>query len=93
MTELEIVNEHIHLLREIVESDFDGAKDAKRKARIEKLLSYETRAKTANYLATALAKLNDAAPGKKEQARADADTAGQDSEWGDDLDSGAARPN
>jgi hypothetical protein len=57
-------------------------------------MDHETRTKSSNQLATALAKLNDAAPGKKEQAQADAETAGQGSGWGDDLDSGiAGRPN
>ena len=70
----------------MVETYVGGANDATARAKLIKALNHETRSKTANYLATALAKLHDAAPGKKEAAEAAAQTAGQGTDWGDDLD-------
>jgi hypothetical protein len=95
MAELEFLNANHQTLVEIVEDYVNGDKDDRTRARLVKALDHETRSKTANYLATALAKLNDAAPGKKEEARDAAETAGQNSAWGDDLDSGTptVRPN
>ena len=94
MDELEFLNRNHETIAGMVEDYVNGEKDAGARAKLMKVLDHETRSKTANYLATALAKLNDAAPGKKEQAEEDAKTAGQGSGWGDDLDSGiAGRPN
>lgn len=94
MAELEYLNQNAAVLMELVEGHFNGGKDASTKAKLLKALDHETRTKSSNQLATALAKLNDAAPGKKEQAEEDAKTAGQGSTWGDDLDTGVVgRPN
>jgi hypothetical protein len=96
MAELEFLNSNHQTLVDMVEEYVNGEKDERTRFKLMKVLDHETRSKTANYLATALAKLNDAAPGKKEQARAAADEAGQNSGWGDDLDTGTAtngRPN
>lgn len=94
MAELEFLNRNHQTLAGMVEDYINGEKDAGARAKLLKALDHETRSKTANYLATALAKLVDAAPGKKEQAQADAETAGQGSGWGDDLETGvSARPN
>jgi transposase-like protein len=94
MDELEFLNRNHETIAGMVEDYVNGEKDAAARAKLLKVLDHETRSKTANYLATALAKLNDAAPGKKEQAEEDAKTAGQGSAWGDDLDSGiVGRPN
>jgi hypothetical protein len=90
MDELEFLNANAETLSEIVEEHFNGEKDDRTRFKLQKALDHETRSKTANYLATALAKLNDAAPGKKEQAQADAAMASQDGGWGDDLDVGAS---
>ena len=94
MTELEFLNRNHQTLVDMVEVYVNGEKDGSARAKLIRLLDHESRAKTSNYLATALAKLVDAAPGKKEQAQTDADSAGQGSGWGDDLDAGTAgRPN
>lgn len=94
MDELEFLNRNHETIAGMVEDYVNGEKDAGARAKLLKVLDHETRSKTANYLATALAKLNDAAPGKKEQAEDDAKTAGQGSAWGDDLDTGVVgRPN
>jgi len=91
MAELEAATLHGDELQALIEEDFAGPSNARRRAKLEKLLSFESKAKTANYLATALAKLNDALPGKKEQARTDAETAGQNSELWGDLDGGGPK--
>ena len=94
MDEMEFLNRNHETIAGMVEDYINGEKDSSARAKLLKALDHETRSKTANYLATALAKLNDAAPGKKEQAEADAKTAGQGSGWGDDLDTGVVgRPN
>lgn len=95
MAELEFLNANHQTLADMVEDYVNGEKDDRTRARLVKALDHETRSKTANYLATALAKLNDAAPGKKEELQAAAETAGQGSGWGDDLDTGltGSKPN
>jgi hypothetical protein len=94
MEELEFLNKHAEILSELVEDHFNGEKDGNVRGKLQKALDHETRTKSSNQLATALAKLNEAAPGKKEQAQTAAETAGQDGGWGDDLDVGApGRPN
>lgn len=94
MQELEFLNRHADELSEMVEEHFSGEGDDRIRMRLQKALDHETRTKSSAQLANALAKLQDAAPGKKEQAKADAETAGQDSGWGDDLETGVTgRPN
>lgn len=94
MDEMEFLNRNHETIAGMVEDYVNGEKDSSARAKLLKGLDHETRSKTANYLATALAKLNDAAPGKKEQAEEDAKSAGQGSGWGDDLESGiVGRPN
>lgn len=93
MDELEFLNRNHETLVGMVEDYVNGEKEAGIRAKLLKALDHETRSKTANYLATALAKLNDAAPGKKQQAEEEAKTAGQNSDWDDDLDFAGARPN
>jgi hypothetical protein len=86
MAELEAAGDNVPRLLDLVEGEFDGEKDGKRRAQLERILTFESRARTANFLATALAKLVDAAPGKKQQAEDAAAEAGKGSDWGDDLD-------
>lgn len=94
MSELEFQNRNHETIAGMVEDYVNGEKDSSARAKLLKALDLETRCKNANQLATALAKLQDAAPGKKEQAQADAEVAGHGSGWGDDLDSGVTgRPN
>lgn len=93
MAELEFLNRNHRTLTEMVETYVSGEKDDGARAKLLRSLDHETRAKTANNLATALAKLNDAGPGKKRQAEDDAKTAGANSEWNDDLEFAGARPN
>jgi hypothetical protein len=93
MAELEFLNRNHQTLVEMVESYVNGEKDDGIRAKLLRALDHETRAKTANNLATALAKLGDAAPGKKEQAVQAAQTAGQGSDWEGDLAFDGARPN
>lgn len=93
MAELEFLNRNHQTLADIIETYVSGEKDDGIRAKLMRSLDHETRAKTANNLATALAKLNDAAPGKKEQAEQAAKTAGQGSGWGDDLEFEGSRPN
>jgi transposase len=83
MDELEFLNSHATILSELVEINFGGEKDSSARAKLLKALDHETRTKSSNQLATALAKLNDAMPGKKEQAEEDAKTAAAGTEWGD----------
>jgi hypothetical protein len=83
MAELEYLNQNAATLMELVENNFNGEKDSSTRAKLLKALDHETRTKSSNQLATALAKLNDAAPGKKEQAEDDAKTAAAGTEWGD----------
>jgi hypothetical protein len=89
MEELEFLNQHAEILSELVEDHFSGEKDTNARFKLQKALDHAERTKSCNQLATALAKLNDAAPGKKEQASTAAETAGQDGGWGDDLDAAA----
>lgn len=83
MSELEFQNRNHETIAGMVEDYVNGEKDASARAKLLKVLDLETRCKNANQLATALAKLNDAAPGKKEQAEEDAKTAGAGTAWGD----------
>lgn len=83
MDELDYLNAHHQTLMELVDINFNGEKDAGTRAKLLKALDHEVRTKSANQLATALAKLSDAAPGKKEQAEEDAKTAAAGTEWGE----------
>lgn len=73
MSELEYLNQNASLLMELVENNFNGEKDAATRAKLMKALDHEVRTKSSNQLATALAKLNDAAPGKKEERQDNAE--------------------
>ena len=86
MGEMEFLNRNHQTIAAMVEDYVNGEKDSSVRAKLLKGLDHETRSKTANYLATALAKLNDAAPGKKEQAEEDAKNASAGSDWDGDLD-------
>jgi len=90
MAELRFLNRNHQTLADMVEDYLNGEKDGRERAKLIKALDHDTRAKSASALATALQKLQDAAPGKKEQAQAAAETAGQGSIWGDDLDLGVS---
>jgi hypothetical protein len=92
MVELEFLNEHALTLSELVEATFNGDKDGSTRAKLLKALDHETRTKSFNQLATALAKVNDTAPGKREQAEDDAKTAGVGTAWSD-LDDAPATVN
>lgn len=67
MDELEFLNRNHQTLADMVEDYVNGEKEDGIRAKLLKALDHETRSKTANYLATALAKLQDAAPGKKQE--------------------------
>jgi hypothetical protein len=87
MEELEFLNRHAEELSEIVEVLYCGEKDDRIRAKLQKALDHETRTKSSTQLASALQKLQDAAPGKKEEQKTEADriAAGGDDDWGDDL--------
>jgi hypothetical protein len=85
MAELQFLNRSHQTLVEIVEAHVSGEKDTLTRFKLIRSLDHQTRVKTVNNLATALAKLNDAASGKKRQAEDTAKSAGHNSEWGDDL--------
>ncbi|MBX3579899.1 MAG: hypothetical protein KF723_22075 [Rhizobiaceae bacterium] len=70
-----------------------GDKDRRHYNAMMKAVSMPTRILAAKNLALALKTLQEAQPGKKEQRRQAADTAGMDSLWGDDLDVEFARAN
>lgn len=84
MAELEAEGQNLHLLREVVEAETRGEKSPNRRRALEKVLSLPVRTQAAKNLATALAALNQTYS-KRAQAAADAENAGRDSEWGDDL--------
>jgi hypothetical protein len=87
MAELEFQNRNHETIAGMVVDYVNGEKDSSARAKLLKVLDLETRCKNANQIATALAKLNDAAPGKKDE-QSDAASqvaAGGDNEWGDDL--------
>lgn len=87
MEELEFLNRHADELSEIVEAYFSGEKDDRIRFKLQKALDHETRTKSSTQLASALQKLQDAAPGKKEEQMIEAErvAAGGDDDWGDDL--------
>jgi transposase-like protein len=80
MAELEVVNAHVCLLTELMEVETAEDKGPARLRALQRALSFPSRAQAAKNLANALATLRDAAPGKKDQARIDANTASQDSD-------------
>ncbi len=73
MDELEFLNRNHQTLADMVEDYVNGEKEDGIRAKLLKVLDHETRSKTANYLATALAKLQDAAPGKKQERQENAE--------------------
>jgi hypothetical protein len=73
MAELEYLNQNASILMELVDANFNGEKDAATRAKLMKALDHEVRTKSSNQLATALAKLQDAAPGKKEERQDNAE--------------------
>lgn len=75
MDELEFLNRNHETLAGLVEDYVNGEKEDGIRAKLLKALDHETRSKTANYLATALAKLTDAAPGKKQERQENAESA------------------
>ena len=88
MEELEFLNRHADDLSELVEEHFNGEKDERVRFRLQKALDHETRTKSSTQLASALQKLQDAAPGKKEERQSSAErvaAGGDDDGWGDDL--------
>jgi len=75
MDELEFLNQNHQTLVGLVEDYINGEKEDGVRGKLLKALDHETRSKTANYLATALAKLTDAAPGKKQERQENAESA------------------
>lgn len=73
MDELEFLNRNHQTLAALVEDYINGEKEDGIRAKLLRALDHETRSKTANYLATALAKLTDAAPGKKQERQENAE--------------------
>jgi hypothetical protein len=87
MEELEFLNRHAEDLSALVEEHFNGEKDDRIRFKLQKALDHETRTKSSTQLASALQKLQDASPGKKEEQKTEAQriAAGGDDDWGDDL--------
>lgn len=85
MAELEVENSNINLLAELVEIETAEDRSPHRRHALQKALSLPIRAQAAKNLASALSTLRDAAPSKKDEAQANAKTAGQETGWGDDL--------
>lgn len=77
MLELAFLNRNHETLRGMVEDYVNGSdrEDRAERAKLAKALDHETRCKNANALASALAKLNDAGPGKKEERQDNAEQA------------------
>ncbi len=73
MAELEYLNQNASILMELVDTNFNGEKDASTRAKLMKALDHEVRTKSSNQLATALAKLQDAAPSKKDERQDNAE--------------------
>jgi len=95
MAELELETTSHNLFEELIDEDTKGDKTANRRRLLEKTVSLPVRAMAMKNLASALTALT-VVPGKKQQARFDAEEAVKGSDdWGDDLDSDIppTRPN
>lgn len=73
MSELEYLNQNASILMDLVDANFNGEKDGATRAKLMKALDHEVRTKSSNQLATALAKLQDAAPSKKDERQDNAE--------------------
>jgi hypothetical protein len=94
MDELETETANPVLLAELIDAETDCERTAIRRRLLQKAVSLPVRAMAAKNLATALVALT-TVPGKKAQARLDAEEAAKDeTDWGGDLDSDfPTRPN
>jgi hypothetical protein len=89
--ELDAVTTHVGELEDMIEAATKD--DARARGAMMRAVSLSTRILAAKNLALALRTLQEAQPGKKEQRRQAAETAGMGSLWGDDLDVDFARAN
>lgn len=94
MDELDVCTTHIGELEQMIEAETEKDKDPRRRNALYKAVDLPVRAGAIKNLANALKTLNEAKTvGKKEQAKEAADTAGDGTEWGDDLNVPGSRPN
>ena len=92
--ELSAVTSHIGELEEMIEAETAGDKNPKRREAMYRAIELPMRSQVLKNIATAVRTFAEAAPGKKEEAQRAADTAGEGTDWGDDLDATTAgRPN
>lgn len=92
--ELLAVTENVEVIEDIIRSETEGDQHPRRREMLLRLVSLPTRIQASRNLAAALNAMNDAGPGKKQQAKDDAaNVGGAGSPWGDDLNSGSAFPN
>jgi hypothetical protein len=89
--ELDAVTTHVGELEAMIEAATKD--DARARGAMMRAVSLPTRILAAKNLALALRTLQEAQPGKKEQRRQAAETAGMGSLWGDDLEVDIARAN
>jgi hypothetical protein len=73
---LDTVVQNLHLIRELAEAETDGDENPARARLVEKVLSLPGLIKAANDLTSAVARLADVGPGKKEEAKDRAKAAG-----------------
>lgn len=90
MSELDATTSRVGELDEMITAETEGDTDGRRRAALQRAVDLPTRSVVLKNLAAAIKTLVDAkepsaGAGKKEQAAAAAETAGQGSGWGDDL--------
>jgi type II secretory pathway component PulF len=99
MAELRIYSTSVDVIQRIIDEETRGEKSPKRRQLLLRLSSLSTRTQAARNLASAMSILQDAGPGKKEQAKEAASEVGSGaSPWGDDLnpfagEQGSGKPN
>ena len=86
MQELHLASAHPDFLEQVIAEETHGDRSPKRRQLLLRIVSLPTRIQAARNLASALALIAEAGPGKKQQRDEDAKTAGEGSEWGDLLD-------
>jgi hypothetical protein len=93
--ELDAITSHVGELEDMILEETADDKTSERRNAMLRAISFSTRMMAAKNYALAVKTLQDAAPGKKQQAQEAANNVGgADSKWGSDLDVGAAgRPN
>ena len=87
LRELSLVSDHVELLERIIEEETAGDRSLKRRQLLLRIVSLPVRTQAARNLTSALIALAEHGPGKKEQAKDAAETAGgEGTGWGNDLD-------